>query len=148
MLQSSLSMNANYLCRSTTDAAYDLEANQTTASNYNIPSATGTAQHVKFEESRDWSDWILFGVGWICGITWIVGAFRPLCRRPRFPAARNKAGWIANLICKPAHIFLIKALAIVHYCCATCRCKSQICFTCTCTRPDFTMVQLQLPLLP
>ena len=45
-----------------------------------------------------WTDWILFGVGWICGIAWIVGAFIPLCRRPRFPAPRNKAGWIANLV--------------------------------------------------
>ena len=102
MLQNGLSLNTKHLCRSTTNAAYDLEANQIPASNYNNPLATGTAQQVKFEESRDWSDWILFAIGWICGITWIVGALRPLCRRPRFPAARNKAGWIANVIGKPA----------------------------------------------
>lgn len=118
VLRNGLFTNTKRLCRSTTNAAYDLEANQVAASNYNNRSATGTAQQVKFEERPDWSDWILFGVGWICGITWIVGALRPLCRRPRFPAARNKAGWIANLICKqPA--YLIEALAIVQHLCAT-----------------------------
>ena len=106
MLQKGLSITQERLCRSTTKAAYDLEATQTPASNYNNPLATGGAQHVKFEASRDWSDWILFGIGWICGITWIIGAFRPLCRHPRFPKARNKAGWIANLICKPASYLL------------------------------------------
>lgn len=59
------------------------------------------AQHGAVDSVVDWTDWILFGVGWICGIAWIVGACRPLCRNPRFPAARNKAGWIANIAGKP-----------------------------------------------
>lgn len=51
-----------------------------------------------YPEAPIWTDWILFGVGWICGIAWLIGALVPLCRRPRFPATRNKAGWIANVI--------------------------------------------------
>ncbi len=53
---------------------------------------------VKHEPAPDWSDWIFFAVGWICGVAWVAGVMRPLCRHPRFPAARNKAGWIANVI--------------------------------------------------
>jgi len=53
---------------------------------------------VKRQPAADWSDWIFFAVGWICGVAWIAGVMRPLCRHPRFPAARNKAGWIANVI--------------------------------------------------
>lgn len=57
----------------------------------------------------DWTDWILFGVGWICGIAWIIGACRPLCRHPRFPAARNKAGWIANVAGEPYFLNLCQS---------------------------------------
>ena len=49
-------------------------------------------------EAADWSDWKYFGVGWFCGIAWVVGTLRPLSRYPRFPATRNLAGWIANVI--------------------------------------------------
>lgn len=78
-----------------------MEAGQVPKSTYNNSPATATPQKVQYEGRRDRSDWILFGFGWIFGITWIVGAFRPLCRHPKFPAPRNKAGWIANVVGKP-----------------------------------------------
>ena len=64
-------------------------------------SAPQLAPQVQSEPPPDWSDWILFAIGWICGVAWIVGALRPLCCQPRFPATRNKAGWIANVIGDP-----------------------------------------------
>ncbi|DBB08720.1 TPA: hypothetical protein ACH3X3_008155 [Trebouxia sp. C0006] len=68
---------------------------------------------VKRQPAADWSDWIFFAVGWICGVAWIAGVMRPLCRHPRFPAARNKAGWIANVIGTVALIGVIIAVAVL-----------------------------------
>ena len=70
------------------------------------PAPTNKQAHVMsapgyLKETPIWTDWILFEVGWVSGIAWFIGVFVPLCRRPRFPAPRNKAGWIANLIGNP-----------------------------------------------
>ena len=64
------------------------------------------------KETPIWTDWILFGVGWLSGIAWFIGVFVPLCRRPRFPAPRNKAGWIANLIGNPHQLLPVILLVL------------------------------------
>ncbi|GAQ85280.1 hypothetical protein KFL_002270140 [Klebsormidium nitens] len=45
-------------------------------------------------------DWALFFMGWFtCGVGWIVGAFLPLCRTPRFENGMIMGAWIANCAC-------------------------------------------------
>ena len=48
----------------------------------------------------DDTDWGFFWLGWVFGLLWVVGCFRPLCRQPRFPQKQNFRGWIGNVIGK------------------------------------------------
>ncbi|GAQ85278.1 hypothetical protein KFL_002270120 [Klebsormidium nitens] len=56
-------------------------------------------------------DWILFGLGWIFGIFWPIGALLPLCRTPKFANPTVKGGWFAN--CVGTVIFIVVVIVIV-----------------------------------
>eukprot|EP00243_Klebsormidium_subtile_P007768 TRINITY_DN3502_c0_g1_i1.p1 TRINITY_DN3502_c0_g1~~TRINITY_DN3502_c0_g1_i1.p1 ORF type:complete len:176 (-),score=30.76 TRINITY_DN3502_c0_g1_i1:578-1105(-) len=55
-------------------------------------------------------DWIFFGIGWIVGISWVIGALLPLCRTPKFANSTVRGGWIANCIMT---ILFIVAIVII-----------------------------------
>ena len=57
-------------------------------------------------------DWLLFGLGFLLTVCWFVGAFLPLCRRPRFVSRAEKVGWVFNILGSIAIIVLIVMVVI------------------------------------
>lgn len=78
-----------------------------------LPSYNVEAHDNSFAPKKDHSDLLLFCFGFLCGVTWFIGAFRPLCRRPRFPRRRNFYGWLANLVGSVLLIVIIIVVATV-----------------------------------
>ncbi|GAQ85279.1 hypothetical protein KFL_002270130 [Klebsormidium nitens] len=52
-------------------------------------------------------DWIFFGVGWVLSVFWVIGAFLPLCRTPKFANNAVKAGWVANCVMIVVYIVVV-----------------------------------------
>ena len=59
----------------------------------------------------DTTDWGFFFLGWVFQLSWVVGCFRPLCRKPRFPQRQNFQGWLGNVI---GEIAWVPCLLLLH----------------------------------
>lgn len=53
------------------------------------------------------------GLGWLFGVPWVVGAFFPMCRKPRFQSRSAIVAWILNVVMSVVLIALIITAAVV-----------------------------------
>jgi len=58
---------------------------------------SGMTQHQRREGCCN-SQWVLFGFGWVTGLTWILGFLLPMCSYQRLKVPSYRVGWYANTI--------------------------------------------------